>query len=43
MNSFFFYGILYLSCFQLKTPAVLQALGGRRLTHFFKPSFGVTP
>jgi hypothetical protein len=34
-------GILYLS-FQLKTPAMLETFGGRRLTHLFKPS-GVTP
>lgn len=34
--------ILYLSC-QIKTSAMLETFGGWRLTHLFKPSFGVTP
>lgn len=38
----FIYGIVYLS-FQLKTSAMLETFGGWRLTHLFKPSFGVTP
>lgn len=37
----FIYGIVYLS-FQLKTPAMLDTFGGRRLTHSFNP-LGVTP